>query len=157
MVRTFSDILAVYEGSNGDATKALYADLEKLGPAGIVAVNVFRASKTSGRAKVYRGSRYKGAAYDTKQWSIDNLVKALTEHGDLLRVCWGWKQDPRQEFHKWVFYCDLPGMRGQISFHTSSRGDGPDYPGEWDGVRDVGPQRICRWIADLFEHARISA
>ncbi len=157
MIRGLADILAIYEGSNGDATKALYAELEAMGPAGVVAVNVFRASKTSGRAKVYRGSRYKGAAYDTKQWSIDNLVKMLNEHGDLLHIRWGWKEDPLQEFHKWVFYVDLPQMRGQVSFHTAARGDGPTYPGDWDGIKQVGPQRICRWIADLFETARSPA
>lgn len=150
MSRSLADVLAIYEGSSGDATKALYVDLEKLGPAGIVAVNVFRASKTSGRAKVYRGRRYKGAAYDTKQWSIENLVKVLNEHASSLGIRWGWKIDPSQEFHKWVFYIDLPLMRGQLSFHTAERGDGPDYPGQWDGIRNVGPQRICRWVTDLL-------
>lgn len=37
--------LEVYEGSNGDATKALYAKLETFGPIGVIAMNLFRGSE----------------------------------------------------------------------------------------------------------------
>ena len=43
---------------------------------------------------------------------------------------------------------DLP--TGQVSFHTAARGGGPEYAGDWDGVRDVAPMRIARWIAGVL-------
>ncbi|WP_025036118.1 hypothetical protein [Bradyrhizobium sp. DOA9] len=145
-MRDLANILAIYEGSNGDATIALYNDLRELGVAGVVGLELFRAQKASARAKVYRGGGFRGRAYDKKQWAMDNLCRALAEVGSLR---WGWKIDPAQEFHRWVLYVDLPN--GQVSFHTSSRGEGPDYPGDWDGARNISPQRICRYCADLFQ------
>jgi len=156
MNRSFDQILAIFNGSNGEATKTMYVELDAMGPIGIIAVNLFRACKTSSRAKNYRGRRFKGAAYDTKQWSMDNLVKVLSEHGDALGIRWGWGLDEKQEFHKWVLYVDTPRMRGQVSFHTAARGEGPDYPGAWDGAKDVAAQRICRFVADVFAE-RVSA
>jgi hypothetical protein len=140
MTRDLANILSVFQGSNGDATIALYDELRALRPAGIVALELFRAQKASSRAKAYRGK-----AYDKKEWALGNLVQALAEH-DALR--WGWKQDPAQEFHKWVLYVDLPN--GQVSFHAGARGAGPDYAGDWDGIKNMSPPRICRFIADLF-------
>lgn len=52
---TLADLIAVYRGSNGDVTRALYERLEHLGPAGAIAVNLLRACKTTERAKRYRG------------------------------------------------------------------------------------------------------
>ena len=46
----YIDIAVVYDGSNGDATRALYAKLEKVGPLGVVALNLFRALKTSSKS-----------------------------------------------------------------------------------------------------------
>lgn len=143
--RTLAGILKVYDGSSGDATSALYQELEQFGPAGTVAVNIFRACKASERAKGY-GRKYKGAAYDKKDWSISNLVEALVNHAEALNIRWGWREDPKQEFHKWVLYVDLP--TGQVSFHLATRYRGPDYTDEWDGA----PTRICRWIAGLYEN-----
>lgn len=143
----------IYEGSDGEATKALYAELARRGPVGIVAVNLFRASKCSERAKRYRGGipgqgSYKDMAYRRKQWSLENLDTALAQHAEGLGVRWGWKLDPEQPWHKWVLYIDLPGI-GQVSFHTDRRGAGPGYAGEWDGVRGASPDRILRWITTL--------
>jgi hypothetical protein len=140
-------VLEIYEGSDGDATRALYAELEKLGPIGLVAVNVFRAQKNSSRAKVYRGGlrgkgSFRGMAYDRKQWAIENLAKILSSHAEECRIVWGWGVDEKQEYHKVVLYVDLP--TGQVSFHTNIRGAGPDYPGKWDGVVQVAPARVCR-------------
>lgn len=88
----------VYYGSNGEATAALYARLEKLGPVGIVALNLMRACKASERAKKYRGgngrSSYRAMAYDKKQWSMDNLCRELVIHGDTLGLDWGWGIEP---------------------------------------------------------------
>jgi hypothetical protein len=58
----------------GEATKALYARLEACGVQGFLAVQLFRACKSSERAKVYRGGNRQGSyrrqAYDRKQWSL---------------------------------------------------------------------------------------
>lgn len=61
------DVVRIYDGSDGDATKALYERLAKLGAIGEIALNLFRAHKNSARAKVYRGGRgrrdFTGALY----------------------------------------------------------------------------------------------
>lgn len=145
----------IYAGSNGDATKALYVDLEKLGPVGIIALNLFRACKCSERAKMYRPGRgYKAEAYRRKDWSIENLSSALYAdewHG--LELSWGWSIDQdlrdRGDPHHHILYVDLP--TGQVSFHCGSRYHGPDYSGSWDGVRDQAAERICRFVADVFK------
>lgn len=141
-------VLQVYQGSDGDATTALYRRLEALGPAGAVAMNLFRAQKNSTRAKAYRRRSHKGAAYDRKQWAMGNLVEILQQHAEALGLRWGWKFDPTQEYHQALLYVDIP--TGQCSFHTAARGGGPDYPGNWDGVRDAVPGRICSWCARLL-------
>lgn len=144
----------VYLGSDGDSTKALYADLEKLGPVGIVATNLFRAQKNSERAKKYRGGirgqgSYKDMAYARKQWAMENLTRALAQHAPDCGITWGWGIDDKQDFHRHVLYVDLP--TGQVSFHTERRGLGPDYPGKWDGVRHVSPTRICNFVASVLD------
>jgi hypothetical protein len=50
VVSCLDDLVRIYEGSDGKATIALYQQLSVLGPAGIVAVNLFRAQKCSARA-----------------------------------------------------------------------------------------------------------
>ena len=148
-VASFGRVTTVYNGSDGEATRALYADLERVGPQGVIALNLFRAQKNSARAKVYRGGGYRGKAYDRKQWAMDNLVAALGEHAKALSISWGWKEDPLQAKHNQVLYVDLP--TGQISFHTELRGPGPDYESDWDGLTMQSPGRICRWCATLLE------
>lgn len=155
-MRDLASILSIYEGSNGDATKALYAELEQRGPLGIVALNLFRANKNSARAKVYRGGirgkgSFKSMAYERKQWAIDNLVSVLTQHAEALGITWGWGVDEKQEYHRHVLYVEAP--TGQISFHVRDRGDGPDYAAGWDGVRGASPQRACSLAARVLEGA----
>jgi hypothetical protein len=45
---------------------------------------------------------------------------------------WGWKEDPKPPDNMacWVLYFQRDGK--QLSFHTFQRGDGPDFPDEWD-------------------------
>ena len=143
----YVEIMSIYSGSDGTATGKLYAELEALGPMGMIAMNLLRATKASERAKVYRGGGYRRSAYDKKQWSMDNACRALLAHGAQLR--WGWGEDATQPVHRWVLYVDLP--TGQISFHAGARGEGPDYGGEWDGQRGQGPDRITRWCAQLLD------
>jgi hypothetical protein len=148
---TFDEIMTIYKGSNGDWTKALYVKLAQYGPAGNVALNLFRACKTSERAKNYRGGngkgRYRDQAYDTKSWSIDNLCEALTMKADDLGITWGWQVDIQMNPdapHRNVIYVDTPC--GQVSFHNDHRGAGPVYPGKWEGNPGQQPTRICAWI-----------
>jgi hypothetical protein len=151
---SLAHVFAVYMGSDGGATKALYERLEKLGPAGLIAVNLFRAQKNSERAKSYSGGirgrgSYRGMAYDRKEWAMGNLTTALATHAAALSITWGWGIDENQEFHRHVLYVELPN--GQVSFHTAERGEGPDAPRDWDGVRNASPQRVCRFAADVLD------
>lgn len=141
------NVFQIYEGSNGDATKALYAQLEALGPVGVIGLNLFRAQKCSSRAKVYRKGAWKREAYERKDWSLGLLDKALQEHGDVLGIMWGWKVDPKQAFHCWVLYVDTPA--GQCSFHTESRKSDRDYPHDWDGSQ-ASETRILAWVSLLM-------
>jgi hypothetical protein len=150
-----SDVLSVYMGSDGTATTALYASLQQLGPAGEIALNLFRAQKNSERAKVYRGGGYRGKAYDRKEWALSNLTEILGKHGEACGIRFGWGEDLAQTYHRHVLYVDLPA--GQVSFHSASRGAGPDYAGKWDGDRGVSPSRICSWCAKLLEQTEAKA
>ena len=141
---------AIYNGSNGDATKALYARLETLGPAGVVALNLFRAQKCSARAKVYRRGAHKREAYGRKDWSLQNLCTALEQHAAALGVAWGWKEDPGQEFHCWVLYVVLPS--GQVSFHSAAPKGKQRFEGDWDGSHESA-SRILQHAALLLETA----
>ena len=133
------DVWRIYEGSDGEQTRALYAELSSLGPIGAVAVNLFRAEKCSTRAKVYRGGipgkgSYRRMAYDRKTWSLSNLCAVLGSHALELGIRWGWRRDRKSVNFEWVLYVDVPG-HGQASFHSPERFAGPDYPGEYDGSR----------------------
>lgn len=143
-----ADVMHVYTGSNGTATRDMYQKLLGYGPRGVIAINLFRAQKCSERAKVYRGGGYRSSAYERKQWSMNNLVDVLVVHAADCGIMWGWGTDEKQDFHKVVLYLDLP--TGQVSFHAAVRGQGPDYPGQWDGQAGASPGRICRYVADVF-------
>lgn len=147
------EVDSVYRGSDAARTVALYDRLKAIGPIGLVAVNLMRACKASERAKLYKG-RYTGAAYDKKQWSMDQLCTQLGHDAEMLGIVWGWGIDPAQPKHKHVLYVDLPDGLGQVSFHTEQRGTGPDYLKPWDGQRGVGAGRICQFAAKLLEQIR---
>jgi hypothetical protein len=143
------DVYAIYEGSDGEATKTLYAHLSTLGAEGAIAIDLFRAQKASARAKVYRGGvrgrgSYRSMAYDRKGWALSNLAGALARSAADVGIVWGWGVDQKETAHRHVLYVDLP--TGQVSFHSGERYGGPDYPGAWDGVRGVSADRIVRWV-----------
>ena len=143
--------LEIYEGSSGVATKALYAELERVGRIGIIAMNLFRAQKCSARAKVYRGGvrglgSYARMAYDRKNWSIDQLTKALILQTE---IKFGWGVDESTPAFIHVLYVDLP--TGQVSFHSAVRGAGPDYGGLWDGVRNASERRIVEFCQMIYD------
>lgn len=143
-------VMATYQGSDGNVTRALYEALEKRGPAGRVGLNLFRAVKNSERAKKYRGREYKGAAYERKEWSLGNLCEVLELHADALGIMWGWSLDEAQPYHRHVLYVELE-KHGQVSFHAAERLRGPDFPGTWDGQRGAAPQRVCSFVAALLD------
>lgn len=148
-----AEVIRIYEGSNGDATRALYAQLATMGPQGHVAMNLFRACKCSERAKVYRGHGYRDAAYGRKQWSMDNLCSVLLAQR---AENWGWGVDEKARaegsLHHHVLYVET--VAGQISFHTDCRGQGPDFRGQWDGVKNASAGRACSLVASLFRLAQ---
>ena len=154
MSASLTEVITTYHGSDGERTKALYTRLSEMGPSGLVAVELFRAEKASQRAKAYRGGirghgSYKRMAYDRKEWALGRLCNALIEHTTVPVFGWGWGVDEDQPVHRHVLYVELP--TGQVSFHASMRGDGPDYPGIWDGVRGQSADRILRWCGRVLE------
>lgn len=142
----------IYYASDGQATTQLYKRLERLGPKGIVALNLFRAQKASARAKVYRGGRngesFKSMAYSRKRWSIENLCKALLEHGKSIGVRFGWGKDKDEAYASWVFFVDLP--TGQVSFHSPDKFEGPTYDKDWDGVKGASISRIVAYCESVL-------
>jgi len=144
----------VFDGSDGDATKAYYAKLNAIGPLGKVATAVFRAQKCSLRAKAYNKRAWKNDAYSRKQWSVDELEKILRLHQDELKINYGWKQDPNVLFDggpSWVFYVDLP--TGQVSFHCPNKGYGLTYSGEWDGIKGASTGRVLAFCDSVEQVA----
>ncbi len=139
--------LEVYAKSDGALTRQFYSELEKRGPLGVVALNLFRAQKCSTRAKLYR-RKYKDLAYDRKGWSLKQLCECLQQHGAQFGITFGWGRDEDQPLNKWVLYVDLP--EGQVSFHSPERYNGPDYPGQWDGQR-MSEQRIIAFCGSVYE------
>ncbi len=147
------DVQAIYDGSDADATRALYQRLIERGQIGDIAINLLRACKASERAKKYRGRNkngsYRAQAYAKKDWSIGELCRALVIHADDLEIVWGWGRDEKTPGYEDVLYVEVPGS-GQVSFHTSYRKDGPDYPREWDGVRGVAASRIIKFATAVL-------
>jgi len=145
-----------YKGSDAEVTRALYRDLASLGPQGMIALNLFRAQKSSERAKKYRGGirgkgSYREMAYSRKNWSLEQLCMCLKANPVFT---YGWKKDPGNEFYPWVLYVDLP--TGQVSFHSFIRGEGPDYPGNWDHEKGMSPQRIISFCDSLLGNTELS-
>lgn len=142
---------AVFDGSNGVLTTAFYAELESRGPLGLIAQHLFRAVKTSTRAKAYRRGRgYKTASYEVKGWSLTCLCAALGEYdrGNWPPFSWGWRTDPTKPHTPHILYVDLPG-HGQVSFHSTGRFTGPDYPNEWDGS-GLSADRIIAFCDEIL-------
>ena len=139
----------VFDGSDGRLTVAYYRRLQTAGAIGVVAMNLFRAQKTSTRAKVYRAKRFRHASYDVKNYSLDQLVKALQ---NLPTVTWGWGRDASTPGFEWVLYVELPQIdreTKQVSFHSAQRLSGPNYDGAWDGER-LSRERILAFCDDVL-------
>lgn len=117
-----------FHGSDATVTRRLHRQLEQAGQPGVIAAALMRAQKASTRAKLYRGD-YVDWSYGRKAVGMTALVGLLAS--DPCGMTWGWGYDPAESWFPWVLYVELP--EGQVSFHAHGRGDGPDYPGDWDG------------------------
>lgn len=144
-----SEVEHAYQDSDADKTRAVYDRLKACGPAGLVAVNLLRTSKNSERAKKYATGRSVRAAYSTKDWAIGELIGAFIAHADVLGIAWGWGRDEKTVAYEDVLYVDLPA--GQVSFHVGYRGSGPEYRGQWDGVRGEGARRIIAFANAVLD------
>lgn len=69
--------------------------------------------------------------YMKKGYLLDELCRLASKQETYK---WGWKKDPDPPpGAEWVLYFERDGI--QCSFHSvSGRGEGPDFPGEWDGI-----------------------
>jgi hypothetical protein len=148
------NILTIYTGSDGVATKGLYDLLDQRGPKGELAHHLMRAMKTSERAKQYRGRdgqgrKYSQLSYGRKQDAIEKVAALLGQHAQRFGILWGWAEDTDQPYHRWILYVDLP--TGQVSFHAAERGDGPTYTKPWDQKKRQGSIRICKFAAAVLE------
>ena len=147
----------VYDGSNSGQTRKFCCALEKTGQLGMIAAELFRIQKASARAKVYSGfitSRYgsishRSLAYKRKGKCLSCLCKLLQT--DACGLTWGWAYDGKQQVAKCVLYIDLPN--GQVSFHSTDRFAGPNYPGEWDGEH-TSEKRILSFCDGVMRSAR---
>lgn len=131
----------IYTGSDGKKTQAMYDLLKRKGYDGLLAIDLFRATKASARAKLYRGNQFKEAAYQKKTWSLANLCRRL-KGGP---YTWGWLPDKKM----WVLYVDMPSF-GQMSWHSRERGEGPDYTGEWDKQRRAVHLRVIAFTQHVI-------
>lgn len=144
--------IEIYRTSRGEETRRYYAALQERGPLGVVAMNLFRAQKSSSRAKHYRGgikgvASFRSLSYSRKNFSLEELAKALLANPELA-IRFGWKRDPLMPEANWVLYVDLP--QGQVSFHSTERFAGPDYPGDWDRQRK-SEERILAFCDSVFD------
>ena len=76
---TLDMIVRIYLGSNGDATRMLYRDLDRMGPMGVIGVNLFRACKCSARAKAYRNIervRFEGVYYRHDIGAVESNISS---------------------------------------------------------------------------------
>lgn len=147
---TQAQAASVYHGNSGEVTVAYYKLLERYGAAGFVAMNLMRACKASERAKKYRGGNSKGSyrdmAYQKKQWSLNLLVQSLQANDVRLGITWGWGVDLKAVGFENVLYVDIP--TGQVSFHSPTRGAGPQYEKPWDN-KQRSADRIIAWCGQI--------
>lgn len=147
------NVADIYHGSNAAATRKLLKQLESSGHAGRIAAQMFRAQKTSSRAKKYRGGKdnsdgvfksFRTMAYETKAKALFALCRLLM--ADDCGMAWGWHHNrcaARNE-PEFVLYVELP--TGQVSWHVLHRYDGPDFAGKWDEARGTSEHRVIAHV-----------
>lgn len=144
---TQRSVLEAFEGSDSHLTRSVTATLRRRGPAGELASWLFTVQKASMRAKMYGQTKWRGKAYDRKEWAIKSLCLHLVQHPDLVER-WGWGRDAAPGKPPLVLYVDLP--TGQVSFHCHTRHAGPDYPGQWDGILKASAGRILTYCEEVL-------
>lgn len=141
---------AIYRGSNGAETRQLYSSLLSRGSVGAIAMHLFRAQKSSKRAKKYGPcGEYQKLAYQRKAQSLKALATVVGNYGEKFGIGYGWKIDEDQPLNKWVLYVEIPRI-GQVSFHSPERYSGPDYPGKFDGCRGASEERILKFCDEVL-------
>ncbi len=151
---------AAYYGSDSGMSRSVCRTLEKSGGLGRIAAELFRVQKASSRAKVYRGGIRRGnghrqsfrtLAYGRKNQGLAKLAALLQANN--CGLVWGWAKDPGQFRAKFVLYIDLP--QGQVSFHSTERFAGPDYPGRWDQqhLSETRIIELCDTLLSIAEQA----
>ncbi|HOW96320.1 MAG TPA: hypothetical protein P5567_13975 [Kiritimatiellia bacterium] len=147
--RTHPKAADIFVQSEASITRKYLKQLKSRGLYGVLAAHLFRAQKSSARAKLYRHGDYKQYAYDRKGQILQKLCEFLPS---LPEIKWGWGQDDKGYLAD-VLYIEIP--TGQVSFHSESRYAGPDYPGAWDGQR-ASEHRIMAFcdsvMGALIEH-----
>ena len=143
-----TSVASIYQGSDPLQTRRLVeALLDSSSSYGSLAVALFRAQKASAAGKRYRG-RFRRYSMNRKNYQLEEIVRSLQNQE---RIAWGWGLDPATRGYPHVLYVDLPD--GQVSFHASARGSGPDYYGKWDGVPGVNAARICAFCERVLRLA----
>lgn len=138
----------VYAASNPVLTKALYARLETCGPAGAVALNLFRAHRCIAQAlHCDAGREIMRSAYERKDWAINLLIRTLFRHSQELCIAWGWCCDSRNKAAPWTLRVDLPN--GQVAFPNPRRLTGYDYYGRRD-AQDKSEERIFAYCDEVL-------
>lgn len=149
-----AEVREIFFGSDGERSKALYSQLERIGPHGRIAALCLRAQKASDKANFYIFREYKRIAYERQNEALIALVDTLNQ-SSIIRT-WGWGRD-EAGYHKWVLYVDLP--QGQVSWHNESKIGDRDYPNQSDGT-GLSQERILAFAATqidpLFETAPIA-
>lgn len=133
-------VALIYAGTDGDATRALFDELCGHGVRGRLAMHLFRAQKCTARAAIAVGT-YRDLAVGRKKWALEQLADCLRNEATYL---FGWAVDPEDPRLPWVLIVDLPN--GQVRFHTAVKGNGPPYPGEWEGSDEQTLERVLAFV-----------
>lgn len=115
----------VFRKRDGNLTVSLCVELAKRGLLGAAAVCLYQAQYSSARAKTYRRSS-KRVSYERKNIALMRMPRWLSRAD----IAYGWGYDATSKNYEHVLYVEL--ATGQCSFHSSERGDGPEFSGKWD-------------------------
>lgn len=134
----------VFKQRDGEATVTLCIELSKRGLLGAAAVCLYQAQYSSARAKTYR-RRSKGYSYERKNIALMRMPRWLERSS----IEYGWGFDATSKNYENVLYVEL--ATGQCSFHSSERGDGPEFKGRWNPEVDsmTSVFRFCDQVLSL--------
>ncbi len=148
--------LEVFTQQNGEVTKAYYAEMQKLGELGEIAVCLFRAQKRSSRAKDYRRGKFRRLAYDAENVEFAGALQGAEAALRKARHWVGMEGRSERTFRRTRFVDSVRGPSdGPVQFPQSIRFDGPDYSGEWSGLPNSADViiRFCDRVASATMEA----